>query len=176
MAKHRHSLVIYFNKGILNKTKTPMGRLKLKQWFLCPLQSKIQIEKRQEIVQIFIQPEHIKLRTEIQAHLKKFVNVQTLLRSIKAKSVVQDWINLFNFFEHSVIISNLLQKFGDDVEFFNQFGSLDIFKLLLRELRAIDFKESLEEGRIVIKQNVCGVLDHMKKVYHGLDELLVLKT
>lgn len=155
-----------------------MGRLKLKQWFLCPLQSKIKIENRQEIVQIFTQPENIKVRTEIQSHLKKLVNVQNLLRSIKAKSVVQDWIHLFNFFEHSVIIANLLQKFGN-VEFFNQFtenGIMGSFKQMLRELRAIDFNESLEEGRIVIKQKVCGVLDNMKNVYHGLDELLVLKA
>ncbi|GJD07970.1 DNA mismatch repair protein msh-2 [Galdieria sulphuraria] len=57
--------------GILNKTKTAMGSRLLKKWLLMPLQNIEEIEKRQNVVETFI--ENAIFRTEFRDRHLKFV-------------------------------------------------------------------------------------------------------
>ncbi|GJQ10820.1 hypothetical protein GpartN1_g4973.t1 [Galdieria partita] len=73
--------------GILNKTKTAMGSRLLKKWLLMPLQNIEEIERRQNVVEIFIQ--NAIFRTELRdGHLKFVPDLARLCRRFqRLKSV-----------------------------------------------------------------------------------------
>jgi len=101
----KHSLY-----GILNRTKTAMGSRLLKKWLLMPLQNVDEINRRQDVVENFIQ--NAIFRTELRdRHLKLIPDVARLCRRFqKLKNVsLQQVVRLYQL---SIRIPLLLNCFS----------------------------------------------------------------
>jgi len=176
VSKEGHSLF-----GILNKTKSKIGRDLLRQWFLQPLMDVEEINQRMNGVQFFSQPYNTELTNELRDSLKHMKNTKAMLKRIKeVKASVNDWSNLYKtlycfktIYELCSVDDNLLSQVPAIhrlVKAMNQ----DILGNLQVMSTAIDFKESKAVNRIVILPGIDEELDEKKETYNGLDRFLSL--
>ncbi|KAF8332768.1 uncharacterized protein EI90DRAFT_2918244 [Cantharellus anzutake] len=181
--------------GILNFTKTSLGKSLLKQWCLRPLLSISTITKRHDAVECFIRGENLNISDTIHTHLKGLKNAPRCIGIIKAgKGNASDWQAIvkavFHFSIMAEVVSDLsnskhvaiLQKASfpsassTSTEPSRQLtASVDVVNL--REMGAlinetIDWEASENERRICVRQHIDPELDEFKRIYHGLDSLL----
>lgn len=82
--------------GILNHTKTLLGRNLLRQWLLRPSLSIQTITARHDAVECFLHPENISTADDLHQHLAKIKNVPRILNTMKSgKAKIKDWQGLF---------------------------------------------------------------------------------
>ena len=81
--------------GILNDTKTSLGRALMREWFLRPSMSLDIIRARHDAVQCFLRPDNIATVNSMHSHLNGTKNIPRSLASLKAgKGKVSDWQGL----------------------------------------------------------------------------------
>ena len=78
--------------GILNGTKTSLGRALMREWFLRPSMSLEVINARHDAVACFLCPENTSTKTALQGHLSGTKNVPKIFGAIRTgKAKVSDW-------------------------------------------------------------------------------------
>lgn len=78
--------------GILNNTKTTLGRSLLRTWLLRPSLSLDTIRSRHDAVECFIRSENVSTATLMQTHLKGMKNTPRMLSTLCAgKGKLRDW-------------------------------------------------------------------------------------
>ncbi|MCK4694351.1 MAG: DNA mismatch repair protein MutS, partial [Candidatus Cloacimonetes bacterium] len=98
--------------SIMDKTKTPMGVRKLRDWILNPLLKVEDIEIRLNAVGTF--KESIALTNDLRAILKNIGDLSRIISKIGTKRVnPRDVIALKNYLETSPVVSELLSEFDD---------------------------------------------------------------
>ena len=81
--------------GILNGTKTSLGRALMREWFLRPSMSLDVIRARHDAVQCFLRSDNIATVNSMHSHLNGTKNIPRTLASLKAgKGKVSDWQGL----------------------------------------------------------------------------------
>lgn len=81
--------------GILNNTKTSLGKALLREWLLRPSMSPKVISARHDAVSCFIHPENMGAVNAMHVHLKGIKNVPKILAAMKnCKAKVWDWQGL----------------------------------------------------------------------------------
>ena len=81
--------------GILNATKTRLGRSLMREWFLRPSLSLSVIKDRHDAVECFIRPDNATTAMSMHGHLQGMKNIPKILVSMKAgKAKVSDWQGL----------------------------------------------------------------------------------
>lgn len=81
--------------GILDNTKTSLGRALLREWLLRPLTCINTLSKRHDAVDCFVRPENLSVCNAMHAHLKGIKNVPRVLSALKSgKGKVSDWQGL----------------------------------------------------------------------------------
>jgi MutS domain III len=100
-----HSMVVSFNfslswnsswtTGVLNNTKTILGRDLLRQWLLRPSLSLSVIHSRHDAIECFLRPDNLTTSETLHHHLTGIRNVPRILAALKAgKSKTNDWQSL----------------------------------------------------------------------------------
>lgn len=85
-------LISLLRSGILNTTRTPMGKTLIRDWFLRPLMDLDAISLRHDAVSLFSRVENRKPVEEIKTHLHQIANFRRLLNSLRrGKVTVRDW-------------------------------------------------------------------------------------
>jgi len=80
------------NAGILDNTRTTLGRNLLREWLLRPSLSLPIIAARHAAVACFVNPENMTTADEIQKHLSGIKNTPRILRMLKSGTAkVKDW-------------------------------------------------------------------------------------
>jgi len=83
------------NAGILNNTRTTLGRNLLREWLLRPSLSLSVIAARYSAVACFVDPDNITTADDIQGHLSGIKNTPRVLKMLKSgKGKVKDWQGL----------------------------------------------------------------------------------
>ena len=81
--------------GILNNTRTTLGRILLKQWLLRPSMSIPVISARHDAVECLIRPDNIVTADAMCGHLKGLKNIPRILRLLKTgKAGLFEWQGL----------------------------------------------------------------------------------
>lgn len=81
--------------GILNNTKTTLGRSLMREWFLRPSMSLEVINSRHIAVECFLRPDNLTTMNTMHAHLKGTKNVPRILGLMKSgKAKTSDWQSL----------------------------------------------------------------------------------
>ncbi|OBZ71456.1 Prohibitin-2 [Grifola frondosa] len=163
--------------GIINNTKTTLGRALLREWFLRPSLSLSVINSRHDAVACFLLPENLATANGMHAHLKGIKNVPRIIGIMKAgKAKVSDWQGLVKFAFHSLMLRDALAEL-------NHAGGVEIVKKLIHTLDVasfrdvgsglqVDWEESVNAGRICVRPHIDEELDNMKHIYNGIDAVL----
>ncbi|OCH92840.1 hypothetical protein OBBRIDRAFT_725988 [Obba rivulosa] len=165
--------------GILDNTKTTLGRALLREWLLRPSTSLNVIQERHDAVECFLRPENLATANVLHAQLKGIKNVPKILGVMKSgKAKVSDCQGLVKFTVHSLILRDALTEL-------NHVSGVPIVKKLLdaldgaclRELgtainATIDWEESINSGRVCVRPHIDEDLDNLKHIYHGIDDVL----
>ena len=78
--------------GILNGTKTNLGRQLLRTWLLRPSLSLSTISKRHDAVECFSRPENLATVNLIHNHVKGLKNMPRILKALASgKAQLRDW-------------------------------------------------------------------------------------
>ena len=81
--------------GILNSTKTTLGRALMREWFLRPSISLDVINARHDAVQCFMRAENITSRHAMHGHLNGMKNIPKVLAAMRSgRAKVSDWQGL----------------------------------------------------------------------------------
>ncbi|KAF8442923.1 DNA mismatch repair protein MutS [Boletus edulis BED1] len=163
--------------GILNTTRTALGRSLLRTWFMRPSLSLQVLQARHDAIECFICAENLPVFGALQTQLRGIANIPKtlgLLRSGKGK--FSDWQAIFTY--HSAMIRDALAELHQgrhvdivvrlievlDVTSFNEVGNMvnDI----------IDWEESAEAARVCVRPHIDEELDKRKHIYRGIDSVL----
>jgi len=89
------SRVHQYATGILNNTRTPLGRSLLRTWLMRPSLSIPVITARHDAIECFLHPENLVPASALQTHLKGIKNIPRILGLLKSgKASVSDWQGL----------------------------------------------------------------------------------
>ncbi|CAG8583268.1 1562_t:CDS:10 [Funneliformis caledonium] len=174
-AKSKEGLSLF---GILNNTRTSLGKKMFKQWFLRPTLDLTVIGERQHTIEHFLKPGNLEYAEQLVSCLKNIKNIPRIIHNMKRNMKVKDWQSLLQFAFYCLKIRNIVRES-------NQSENIPIFTkiretFVVSDLKnigsyindVVDFDESVEENRIVIKPHIDEKLDYMKRTYDGLNELL----
>ncbi|KAJ7610685.1 DNA mismatch repair protein MutS [Mycena rosella] len=165
--------------GILNSTKTTLGRALLRTWLLRPSLSLPVIKARHDAVACFMSSENMVPAHAMHGHLKGIKNVPRILEIMRSgKAKMSDWQGLVKFTFHSAMLRDNLTEL-------HQAAGVEIVKKLIAALdiasfrdvgnrinEIIDWEESANAGRVCVRPNIDEELDNRKHVYHGIDSVL----
>ncbi|CAI2171965.1 328_t:CDS:10 [Funneliformis geosporum] len=164
--------------GILNNTRTSLGKKLFKQWFLRPTLDLTVIDERQHTIECFLRPGNLEYAEQLVSCLKNIKNIPKIIDNMKRNVNIKDWQSLLQFAFYCLKIRDIVRES-------NQSENIPIFTkiketFIVSELKdigsyindVIDFDESIKENRIVIKPHIDELLDDKKRVYDGLDDFL----
>lgn len=165
--------------GILNNTKTTLGRALLRTWLLRPSLTLAVIKARHDAVACFMSSENLVPAHAMHGHLKGIKNVPRILEIMRSgKAKMSDWQGLVKFTFHSAMLRDNLAEL-------HQAAEIEIVKKLVAALdiasfrdvgnrinEIIDWEESANAGRVCVRPNIDEELDNRKHVYHGIDSVL----
>ncbi|KAL4070005.1 DNA mismatch repair protein MutS [Scleroderma yunnanense] len=165
--------------GILNTTRTALGRSLLRTWLLRPSTSLQVIQARHDAVECFLLPENTPAVDALQTHLKGIKNIPRTLGTLKSgKGTMNDWQALVKFTYHSSMLRDALSELY-------RCGNVKIVEKLVRVMdinrfseigskinETIDWEESVEAGRVCVRPHIDEELDNQKHIYRGIDSVL----
>ncbi|KAF9533174.1 DNA mismatch repair protein MutS [Crepidotus variabilis] len=165
--------------GMLNNTRTTLGRSHLRSWLLRPSLSLSVINARHDAVECFALSENIVTANAMHNHLKGLKNMPRIMAQLRSgKGKLADWQGLVKFTFHATMLREGLSELhqGCDVEVVRQLIEvLDVaaFKEIGIKINdIIDWEESSTNDRVCVRPNVDEDLDNRKHVYHGIDSVL----
>ncbi|KAI0731903.1 DNA mismatch repair protein MutS [Fomitopsis betulina] len=165
--------------GILNHTKTTLGRALMREWLLRPSLSLSVISDRHDAVACFMQPDNQATAGSMHSHLNGIKNIPRILGLLRAgKARVSDWQCLVKFAFHSLLLRDAMNELCHtkqvaiikklvhtlEVASFREVGSL--------VNATIDWEESSLAGRVCVRPHVDEELDNLKHIYNGIDGVL----
>ncbi|KAI0947282.1 hypothetical protein AcV7_009742 [Taiwanofungus camphoratus] len=165
--------------GILNNTKTTLGRALLREWLLRPSLLLSVISARHDAVACFLRPENLVTAGAMHAHLKGIKNIPRILGVMRAgRAKVSDWQGLVKFTFHILMLRDALAELSQAI-------GVEIVKKLIDALEVasfrevgsvvnetIDWEESANADRVCVRPHIDEELDNLKHIYHGIDSVL----
>lgn len=168
--------------------RTPQGKYLLRQWFLRPSVSITLINERLDAVAVLSRPENDVVVSNIIKNLASVVNIRMILINLrrgvsggagKAAGITKSiWSGIRKFSYHTIGISKELEHIvgAEQLPIVNKIREIfDTRRLaevgsMINEV--VDFEESLQQQRTVVRPNVDDALDERKRLYEGIGELL----
>ncbi|XP_022087928.1 mutS protein homolog 5-like isoform X2 [Acanthaster planci] len=162
--------------GILNKTKSVVGSRLMRVWFMRPSCDLALLNQRQDAVAFFMASANIEVTTSLQEYLKHVKNVARILKQMRqAQASVNDWQALYKTAYSAINIGDICRAQRADIEIFKKIArgfTEDLHYIASIINRIVDFDESTAQNRFVVKANVDADLDHRKRTYNGLPDLM----
>lgn len=168
--------------GILNGTRSPLGHIMLKQWFLRPSLSIEIITERHSSIGAFLRSENHHILATIGKSLRRVKNIPKVLAGLRRGQGSGrrggEWMALAQFAFFTLRIRSCLQEMSG-------VRSLTIYQKVMETIDVsqiqavgqmiqdtIDFDESVLQHRVVVQRHVDDELDQMKRMYDGMDSML----
>ncbi|KAI8049134.1 DNA mismatch repair protein MutS [Gilbertella persicaria] len=182
--REKESLSLF---GLLNKTKSALGKHMLKDWVARPTQNRKVIEQRQRVIQFLMQSDMREQIVELGSHLKHIKNIHQLLSRVReSKATLNDWQYILKFAYYSICIFNLLQQWiqhknelSKEIVLFQKIKQmLPMINTVMEQVgsyinHVIDFETSKQEARVIVKEGVDTTLDDLREKYQHLDDYLL---
>ncbi|XP_029213276.2 mutS protein homolog 5-like isoform X3 [Acropora millepora] len=162
--------------GIMNRTRSVLGGHMLRMWFLRPSRDVNLLKQRHKAVSFFMSPRNAELVASLQDSLKHIKNVSRVLSRMKtAQASVGDWQALYKTAYNGTYIADLCKTIPVDIEIARRITTKFTDELhgigsLISKI--IDFDESTEQNRFVVKPRVDPALDEKKRTYNGLPDFM----
>ncbi|GAA5864913.1 hypothetical protein JCM3774_004270 [Rhodotorula dairenensis] len=166
--------------GIVNLTRTPLGRAKMRDWFLRPSRELSVIEQRHDAVDCFLREDNHHVVDAIRSSLSQFKNTPLLLKKLGRGSMnLTDWQAAWKLTFGAIMIRDALSSLTHR----HAIAAIDTYcecfdALAFKQLGAmlndvIDWAEGeLQNGRVCVRSGVDASLDELRRKYNGLDSFL----
>ena len=167
---------------------TPQGKALLRQWFLRPSLDLNVINERLDTASVFLRPDNHVQMEEIIKCLKQIKNMKTVMIHLRkgiSNGVGKNggikngvWSSLRSFAFHTMgIRTATLEVLGAERlairhKVLEMFAMNQLANLGRNITEIIDFPESAEMHRAVVRHGVNDDLDEMKRIYAGIEDLL----
>ncbi|KAG9315778.1 DNA mismatch repair protein mutS [Chiua virens] len=165
--------------GILNATRTALGRSLLRTWSMRPSLSLQVLKARHDAVECFLRAENLPAVAALQSQLKGIANMPRILGVLRSgKGVISDWQALVKFTYHSAMIRDGLAELHQSRQVDVVVRLMDVLDVAsFKEVghmvnETIDWEESAEVARMCVRPHVDEELDQRKHVYRGIDSIL----
>ncbi|ORE09067.1 hypothetical protein BCV72DRAFT_333979 [Rhizopus microsporus var. microsporus] len=170
--------------GLLNKTKSVLGKYRLKEWVMRPTTIRKTIEERHASIEFLIRSDVREELQELRSYLSQIKNIHWLLSKVKEhKATPNDWQHILKFAYYSICIFGLLSQ----IQSINGAEQLSIFQSTqghtpdIEDMKVvgtdinnlIDFEASKHESRNIIKEKLDAELDFLKSRYENMDACLL---
>ncbi|KAL2067305.1 hypothetical protein VTL71DRAFT_1729 [Oculimacula yallundae] len=165
---------------------TPQGKQRLRQIFLRPSMDLEVIEERLRTISTLLKPENGSPLDQIVRNLKMIKDVRSVMVHLhkgtgdkSGKGIRKGaWANLQNFTYHSLQIlaaiseTNGSQNLAITAKMLEHIQCTRMAAIGTMVEEIVDFEQSVEQHRTVVKQGYDEELDNMKRTYDGLDSML----
>ncbi|XP_038048492.1 mutS protein homolog 5-like isoform X2 [Patiria miniata] len=162
--------------GILNKTKSVVGSKLMRVWFMRPSCDLALLTQRQNAIAFFLASVNTEVTSTLQECLKQVKNVARILKQMRqAQASVGDWQALYKTTYNAINIGDICRAQRADIEIFKKIArgfTEDLHYIASVISKIVDFDESAAQNRFVVKSNVDAELDHRKRTYNGLPDLM----
>ncbi|KAH7403355.1 muts domain V-domain-containing protein [Cadophora sp. MPI-SDFR-AT-0126] len=177
----KESLSVY---GLFSRlAHTPQGKQKLRRIFLRPSLDSRVIKERLGTTSTLLQPENAPLLDTMVRGFKRIKDVRSVIvhlhKGTSGRGIRNGaWANLQNFTFHCLQVLEAVRelKGGRDLtvtaKILDQIQGAHLTAIGTMIEEVVDFQQSVEQHRTVVKQGVDSVLDSMKRTYDGLDSML----
>ncbi|KAI7898974.1 muts domain V-domain-containing protein [Cokeromyces recurvatus] len=166
--------------GLLDKTKSVLGKQLLKEWLSRPTQEIQVIADRHATIHVFSKPELRDKIIEISSFLKHIKNINRLLSKLReSKATPNDWQSILKFAYYTICIFGILNQLTCyDLPIIQKAKEAISMMEVMKELGSsidciIDFEASKEEARIIVKAGIDHELDLLREKYNKLDDYLL---
>lgn len=162
--------------GQIDRTKSKIGSLKLKHWFKTPSKDINVILQRQEAVGYFTLNENQDKVIALSDCLKNIKSLTKIIAKMSSSHIsVNDWNVLYKTLYNSICLLDLCNSLENGIQAVELIQKADFSNL--REILAMinkimDFEESKQRNRFVVKHGIDIELDEKKRVFNGLPELM----
>ncbi|GAA5977825.1 hypothetical protein JCM10908_005110 [Rhodotorula pacifica] len=166
--------------GITNLARTPLGRAKMRDWFLRPSLELSVIEQRHDAVECFLREDNQHVVDAVRSHLKYIKNTPLLLKKLGGGSMnIADWQATWQLMYGAIMMRDALLALSHRYAiaaidtFFECFDAVAFKELASMLNDVIDWEEGkLQNGRVCVRSGVDGNLDELRRKYNGLDSFL----
>ncbi|XP_071799824.1 mutS protein homolog 5-like isoform X1 [Asterias amurensis] len=162
--------------GILNKTKSVIGSKQMRVWFMRPSCNIATLRQRQDAISFFMASTNTEVTSTLNECLKHIRNVGLILKQMRqAQASVSNWQALYKTAYNAINIGDICRAQRAKIEIFKKIShgfSEDLHYIASVINKIADFEESASQGRFVVKPNVDPDLDHRKRTYNGLPDLM----
>ncbi|PIA18752.1 hypothetical protein COEREDRAFT_85206 [Coemansia reversa NRRL 1564] len=172
LSKYRETTSLF---TLLDQTKSITGRNMLRKWLLCPLQSLMQIQERQEALSFMCSDTFANTLKELQNVLSKTRSMRASCLRIQTELVVIDLEAIAQFAYAIVKIHQLLTAMESLPRLIHEFLTTNqstFVELGCLIIDAIDFDASRASEKIVVASGVSSKIDSMREIFSGLDTIL----
>ncbi|KAI8373882.1 muts domain V-domain-containing protein [Blakeslea trispora] len=167
--------------GLLDKTKSVLGKQLLRQWVAHPLQNQKILSDRHQTIRFFTQKVAREQLAELSSYLKHIKNIHRLLSKIKqSRATCADWQYILKFAYFSIKIIHSMQHIDQSntsqlslIQCFKELNNTSMQGVGAQINDIIDFESSKEEARVVVKGGIDADLDTMRERYNNLDDYLL---
>ncbi|BGP41924.1 hypothetical protein JCM10449v2_005921 [Rhodotorula kratochvilovae] len=167
-------------EGLVNITRTPLGKILLRQWFLRPSLELGVIEARHDAVECFRRDVNQAPIDAIQSQFKHVKNIPRVLKALAGGTAsLKDWQAVWTFLYASMLIRDavlcLENRRGVEVleTLLDSFDSVAFKGLGEMVNDVIDWEESqLKQGKVCVRPGIDAELDALRRTYDGLPNLL----
>lgn len=165
---------------LLDKTSSQSAKQLLKSWLVCPLTKIHDIQKRHDMIDIFVSNSNSIIIENIAIHIKRCPDINGLFQKFKTNNVsLTNWCTLSHFLEHGIKLFDLFTMLKMDtsekniVVFIKENIDISILKSLHRLINSIiDIDISKENKELIIFDGIDERLDGTRKIYNQLEEIL----
>ncbi|GAA5820731.1 hypothetical protein JCM3770_005267 [Rhodotorula araucariae] len=166
--------------GLVNITRTPLGKILLRQWFLRPSLELGVIEARHDAVECFRRDVNQAPIDAIQAHFKHVKNIPRVLKALMGGTAdLKDWQAVWTFTYAAVEIRDFVLCLencrGVEVleNLLESFDAVAVMSLGEMVNDVIDWEESLlRQGKVCVRPGIDAELDELRRTYDGLPSFL----
>ncbi|KAF8608257.1 hypothetical protein BDV93DRAFT_486860 [Ceratobasidium sp. AG-I] len=173
--KEGHSLF-----QLINHTSTHLGRALLRRWCLRPSLSIPTINARHAAIECLSHPDNITVSNSLRSNMRGLCQVpkaMALLRTGRGR--LSEWRGIAKFAYHVILLRDTLGELAgwEEIATVQQLltaldgVSLEETGTLINTI--IDWHESQNTQRICVNPGIDEALDDKKRVYSGLDDLLI---
>ena len=162
--------------GQMDRTKSRLGSVRLKHWFKTPSRDVNILKQRQEAIGYFAKNENLDKVVALSDCLKNVKSLTKIIAKMSCSQIrVHDWNILYKTLYNLICILDLCNTIENGIEIVDLIRRIDfsgLKEILAMISKIIDFDESKNKNRFVVKHGIDKDLDEKKKVFNGLPELM----
>eukprot|EP00117_Sycon_ciliatum_P044016 scpid29967/ scgid31801/ MutS protein homolog 5 len=164
--------------GIMNRTRTTIGMKKLRSWFLRPLCNITTLTERQQAIEFMVQPRNEEVVQSLLSCLKHIKAIPRILAKMKSASgSVSEWQALYKTAYNALQIGDLCRQLPEQIPIFKKIANAftqNLYEIASLISKVVDFRQSVDQNRFVVKPGVDPQLDEKKNTYNGLPDFMTV--